>query len=478
MIDDSRAPRARAMAVLAVAAAIWTAQAAAKDSDAPEAPPGPDEAANTHQGGLWQREVLTGDWGGLRTSLEDKGLRLGLNSIDEVFGNPVGGVRHGVIYDGRLDMVIDLDLEKAVGWTGGTFHVNAYQIHGRGLSANYLGNNLLTASNIEASRASRLYHLWLQQTLFDDLLSVRIGQIAADDEFIISQYAANFINATFGWPGFLAVNAVSGGPAYPLATPGVRVSLTPSKQLAFSAAVFDGDPAGPGTGNPQERDASGTSFRIGDGAFSIAEAAYALNQEKDTTGLPATFKLGGFYHIGRFPDPREDDTGRSLADPASSGRPAIRHTHFGFYLVADQMVWRKPGATDQGLGLFGRIAGDPSEGNQIKFYADGGVNYKGLLAGREDDVFGIAVAYAKVSNEVRGFDGDTNRFADTDRPVRDFETALEITYKAQIAPWWTVQPDVQFIFHPGANIARPNDPNGTQAMPNAIVLGVRSAVTF
>jgi porin len=495
MIDDGLAARAiatearqrangprryaaRGTAILAVAAAIWAAPAVAKDSDAPELPAGPDETANSHGGGLWQREVLTGDWGGLRTSLEDKGLRLGLNSIDEAFGNPAGGVSHGAIYEGRLDMVVDLDLEKAVGWSGATFHINAYQIHGRGLSANYLGNNLLTASSIEASRASRLYHLWLQQTLFDELLSVRIGQIAADDEFIISQYGANFINATFGWPGFLAVNAVSGGPAYPLATPGARITLAPSKQLSFSAAVFNGDPAGPGPGNPQERDASGTNFRIGDGAFSIAEAAYALNQEKDAAGLPGTYKLGGFYHTGRFADPREDDTGRSLADPASSGRAAIRHTHFGFYLVADQMVWREAGTADQGLGVFARVAGDPSEGNQIKFYADGGINYKGLLPNRADDVFGIAVAYAKVSNEVRGFDGDTNRFTGNNRPVRDFETVLEVTYKTQLAPWWSVQPDLQFIFHPGANIARPNDPNGTQAMPNAIVLGIRSAVVF
>src|SRR6266853_1779525 len=89
-----------------------------------------------------------------------------------------------------------------------------YQIHGRGLSANYLGNNLLTASNIEASRATRLFDLWLQQQLFGGLLSVRAGQIAADDEFIISQYGANFVNSTFGWPAIPAVNAPSGGPAY------------------------------------------------------------------------------------------------------------------------------------------------------------------------------------------------------------------------------------------------------------------------
>jgi len=170
--------------------------------------------------------------------------------------------------------------------------------------------------------------------------------------------------------------------------------------------------------------------------------------------------------------------GRSLADPESSGQAAIRHTHFGFYLVADQMVWRKPGTTDQGLGLFARMVGDPSQGNQLKFYADGGITCKGILPSRADDVFGIAVAYAKVSNEARGFDGDTNRFTGSNRPIRDFETVLEVTYKAQLAPWWSVQPDLQLIFHPGANVARPNDPNGTLAMPNAMVLGVRTAIAF
>jgi porin len=483
--------RCASVIVLATVACLLTPRAgvAAQDSDAMPVPEiqkttpateteGANEAGETHKSGLWTRDVLTGDWNGLRSSLEEKGLKLGLNYIGEVLGNLAGGVSHGTVYDGRLEMVLDLDLEKAVGWTGGTFHANAYQIHGRGLSANYLGNNQLTVSNIEATRATRLFDLWLQQTLFDGFLSVRAGQMAVDDEFIISQYAATFINATFGWPGILAVNSVSGGPAYPLATPGARITLAPSKQFSLSAAVFNGDPAGPGDGNPQQRNANGTSFRIGDGVFSIAEAAYALNQEKDAAGLPGIYKLGSYYHTGRFDDPREDDTGRSLADPASSGRPAIRHTHYGFYLVADQMVWRKAGTTDQGIGLFARLAGDPSRGDQINFYADGGITYKGLLPNRDDDVFGIAVAYANGSNEARGFDSDMNRFNDSNRPIRDFEIALEVTYRAQLAPWWSVQPDLQFIFHPGGNIPRANDSSGTQAIPNAVVLGLRSAIAF
>jgi porin len=468
--DDERDWRRTArIALLAAVALTAPIGAVAQDSE---------EEAPSHDGGLWERDVLTGDWGGRRSALEAKGVKLGLNYIGEALANPTGGASHGTIYEGRLEMVGELDLEKLMGWSGGLFHVNAYQIHGRGLSANYLGNNLLTASGIEAVRSTRLFDVWLQQEMLEGRLSLRIGQIAADDEFVISQYGGTFVNSTFGWPGLLAVNATSGGPAYPLATPGARIAVTPSKELSFAAAVFNGDPAGRGLGNPQERDPSGTSFRIGDGAFTIAEAAYAINQEKGATGLPATYKLGGFYATGRFADPREDDSGRSLADPASSGQPATRHTHFGFYVVADRMLWRESATTDQGLAAFLRLAGDPSAGNEIRFYADGGINYRGLLPDRPTDVLGVAVAYARISDEARGFDGDVRRFAGAERPIRDFETVLEVTYKAEIAPWWSLQPDLQFIFHPGGNVARPSDPNGTQAMPNAMVLGLRSTIAF
>jgi porin len=462
-------------AVLATVAAILTAPLAAMAQDGVAATTAP---AGEKAAGLWQRDTLTGDWGGMRSALEEKGFQIGVVYTGEALGNPAGGVGHGAIYEGRLETALDVDLEKAAGWTGAAFHVNAYQIHGRGLSANYLGNNLLTASNIEASRATRLFDLWLQQKLFDGALSVRVGQLAADDEFVTSEYGATFVNGTFGWPGLLAADAASGGPAYPLATPGIRVAVMPSDALTLSAAVFNGNPAGPGSGNPQLRDDSGTSFRIGDGAFAIAEAAYARNQDKDAAGLAATYKLGAFYQRGRFDDLRYDDGGLALADPASSGRPAVRHTHFGFYAVVDQMIWRREAGSDQGLGVFARVMGDPTAANQVAFYADGGVNYKGLLAERPDDVLGVAFAYAGVSGEARGADGDTRRFTGTDRPIRDFEAVLEVTYKAQVAPWWTLQPDLQLIFHPGGGIAPPSDTTGSAAIPDALVLGLRTVVTF
>src|ERR1035438_10031162 len=42
-------------------------------------------------------------------------------------------------------------------------------------------------------------------------------------------------------------------------------------------------------------------------------------------------------------------------------------------------------------------------------------------------------------------------------PIRDQEVVFEMTYAAQIAPWWIVQPDLQYLVHPGGNVPNPND---------------------
>ena len=45
---------------------------------------------------------------------------------------------------------------------------------GQGLTSHYLGN-LVTVSNIESRPGTRLFDLWVQQSLLDDTLSLRVG---------------------------------------------------------------------------------------------------------------------------------------------------------------------------------------------------------------------------------------------------------------------------------------------------------------
>ncbi|MFC7738455.1 carbohydrate porin [Roseomonas sp. GCM10028921] len=415
------------------------------------------------------------DPGRIRASLGERGITYSSTYIGETLGNVSGGIKQSRTYQGRLDMQIDMDFEKLAGLRGLSFHANAYQIHGRGLSGCCLGN-LLVTSGIEAQASTRLYELWVEQKLWGDRLSLRVGQLAADTEFFVSRYATLFVNGTFGWPAFAAANLPAGGPAYPFAAPGARLKVEPAEGVALLAAVFNGDPAGPGA-DPQRGNPSGTNFRTSDPAFVLAEVSYAYNQGREAASLPGAVKLGGYHHFGRFEDPRVDASGLSLNDPNGSGTPRRLRGSRGMYVVLDQLVHREAGTRDQGLGVFLRAAGSPSGGSLVDIYADAGVTYKGLFAGRVNDTLGLGFAYAHISGPARGFDRDVNSFGPTAWPVRSSEAVVELSYQAEVVPGFTVQPTFQYVVRPGGHAANPRDPDG-RAIRDAAVLGVRATVRY
>ena len=428
--------------------------------------------------GLFEQDKLTGDWGGTRKTLKDAGIDLGLSYIAETLSSPTGGLKQTPIYQGLLTPSLNLDLEKLVHWPGATFYTDAFQITGRGLSRNAIGN-LLAVSTIEALPSTRLHDLWLQQEVLDRQVSLRVGQIALDDEFYISQYSANFINSTFGCPDILSTDLPGGGPCYPFAVPGVRLRGAPTAGLTLSAAVFNGNPAPPGPGDPQVRNSSGTNFLIGEGgSLALAELAYSFDVAPDLSASLSDAKFGGWYHTAEFPDLRRDTLGRSLADPTSNGIAALHHGNFGLYMVLDKMLWQPADAANRGLAGFLRVGGTPGDRNLISLEVDAGMTYKGLLPDRELDLMGVAASYGRIGSAARGLAGDAVRLTGVEQPARDYETVLELTYQLNVAPWWVLQPDLQLIFHPGGHVASPSSAPAGQPIPNALVLGIRSTITF
>jgi porin len=439
---------------------------------------GPVNEPVAAQEGFFERQTLTGDWGGMRKTLRDAGIDLEVNNTSEVLSNPVGGIRQATIYQGLLASTLTLDFAKLANWPGASLYAEGYQISGRGLSRNAVGN-LLAVSSIEALASTRLLDLWFQQEFLDGQASLRIGQIALDDEFYISQYAANFVNSTFGCPDLLSTDLPSGGPCYPFAAPGVRLRAAPMTGLTLSAAAFNGNPAPPGPGDPQVRNSSGTNFLIGEGgSLVIAEMAYAFDPEPISSLLLSDVKLGGWYHTADFRDLRRDTLGRSLADPASSGIAATHSGNFGLYLVADKMLWRRPDTATQGLAAFFRVGNALPNRNLISLEVDAGLTFKGLFPGRELDVLGVAASYGRIGDAARSVDRDAVLLTGIERPIRDYEAVLEVTYQARIAPWWVLQPDLQLIFHPNGHTTAPFPAPVGQPIPNALVLGLRSTITF
>jgi porin len=433
--------------------------------------------------GLWEREKLTGDWGGARSALADRGVVVTLDYIGETLSVLSGGLRRGTSYEGRLDGIVNTDLEKLIGWRGGSTHVRAFQIHKYRQNAADLVGSIADPSNIDATSTTRLFTTWFQQD-FGKAGSFRIGQLAADDEFLTSTTAGGLINGTFGWATMVAANLPSGGAAYPLATPGARLQVNLNESFSLLAGAFAGDPASRRCyddnpdANPQVCNKHGTTFSFHGGTFWIGEAQYQVNQEKDATGLAAAYKLGAWYHTGnKFADQRFGDDGTGTGTIVSLAvEPPLPLNHsgnWGIYGVFDQMLWRGNGRS---VSVFVRAGASPSDRNLISRYIDGGIGFKGLFASRPDDTLTLGVAHSKISTDAAALDNDILALNGPPFPTRNAETVFEASYIMQLAPWWTLQPDVQYIRRPGGNAPDPN--NGSKTVGNATIIGARTTINF
>lgn len=430
-------------------------------------------AAQTGTSGLWQRSNLLGDLAGLRPALADRGITLWLQTSNEAFANTTGGINRGLAADGMTMLTLTMDTAKAIGVDGGTFNISGLWLYGPNFSQGYLGN-LQSVSGIAGQPSVRLWEAWYQQFFLTGKLDIKLGQQSADQDFMVSTGASLFLNAMMGWPILPAADLYAGGPAFPLSSLGMRARAQPAKGVTLLAGVFDDNPpGGPFQDDSQLRGAEryGALFNINTGVLAIIEAQYATS-----TRLPGTYKLGMWFDSGRFPDQRFDDTGRSLADPGSDGRPQWHWHNYGVYGVIDQTVWRPGPDAARAIAVFARPMVAPADRNLISFSFKAGVTVKAPVSGRDNDSLGVGVGVANVSARASGLNRDTIGFSGAWQPVRGAETFIEVTYLTQITPWLQVQPDFQYFWMPGGGVLNPARPQ--QRIGNEAVFGVRSVTLF
>ena len=358
----------------------------------------------------------------VRTALASYGIKSGLNYTGEYYNVTSGGLSRGSTYNGLIETYTDIDLEKLLGWKGAVFHTNSFYVHGDG-PTNKTGS-IFAVSNLEGFESYRLDELWIEQSLFGDKLKVKLGSIAADTMFFISDTAAVFLNGTFGWPGILASNTIQGGPGYPLTSMGAVVTYTPDDKFTFLGAVFNGSPADPYAENPQKSNRNGTDFRFGDGELVMLEGAYKY----DFGGLGGTVKLGGWKQFNA-PD--------GIYADFRSGNGV--NSDYGIYGIIDQQIWKGDG--EQSVSVFGRVSGSPTNRSPMDFYIDTGILFTGFVPGRAKDTFGAAFGYGQISEDL----------VDTDpTELRTFESVLELNYYAEIKNGISLSPDFQYFWNPGA----------------------------
>ena len=307
-----------------------------------------------------------------------------------------------------------------------------------------LGNT----SNLAGFNTFRLQEIWLQQSFWGKRASLRVGMLAADTEFFGSQASSLFLNGTFGAFTLIAAN-FNNAPVYPVAAPAVRLDVAPVSFLDFKVAVF-------APNEDAENNNHGTDFSINgrDGALVALEAAYLVNQSPNDRGLIGSYKVGTFIQQGDY------TTWGSQAENAINPSKPLRYgTNYMVYGVADQELFKNGQYT---VDSFVRAGFASSRFSMVDNYFDAGFNFTGFIPNRILDVAGIAIARSGISGQ----------FSDSQRaqggPGSSNEIAIELTYKIQIAPWGSIQPDLQYIINP----------SGVDGSRNAFVFGVRSVIAF
>ena len=380
-----------------------------------------------------------------KSDLQSGGFNLTLNYTSETMANVSGGLKRGAILSGMGSVVLDYVAQKSSGdHPHLSLRASGMFLHGESPSGKYIGDEL-AASNIDGYDSIRLYELWLQHSFWNGRGSLRIGSLLADAEFALTDLGGLFLNSAFGWPTFISANTVNTGPAFFVTAPGIRLRLQPSKSWYLQGAVYDGDSFDDPTGDGRTS-AHGIHWQISSqqGYFSILEFGRTNSQDARNNSI---LKLGGWAHSAQFTD-------------NLTGTP--RYGNYGLFLAMERSVWRGD-REGQELGIFLRGGLSPQDRNRYELAIDGGFNFLDPFVRVKGDVIGAGITFAKISEHIHQAEEQADKL-----PLSDYEMVLEVTCQFSAKPWLVLQPNMQWIRHPGSS----------NALSDALVLSIRSNFTF
>lgn len=317
-----------------------------------------------------------------------------------------GGIKTGSTYLGLADLFLSFNPEKMGWWKGGELMVHGANSHGGEPSASLFGD-FQVASNIEAGNHTFLYELWYKQTFGN--ITATIGLQDLNAEFAASDVAGLFLNSSFGVHSVIADNILA--PIFPLTSPGITVSWNASEKTCLKTALYKGCPID-FDDNPYN-----VRWNINhlQGLLWVTEYQYTGKSDREKSG---TYKGGVFFHQ-HCPESGviNSETGNELT------------FDYGMYLVCDHEIIRNADG-NKCFDIFYQAGVSPRNDNFA--YLGAGCSYTGMLSKKGFDELGLAMARGLLTKE-RGKD----------------ETAIELTYKYQITDQIYLQPDFQYIIHPG-----------------------------
>ena len=343
----------------------------------------------------------------------------------DVIGAVDGGLEQRGRFLDNLDIVIDADLEKLVGWQGAAAHVDV--LNNSGEAPNDDVGTLQGVDNIEVSRQRlRLFEAWFEQTWGS--ASLRAGLYDLNSEFYANDAAGLLMAPAFGIGSEIAATGPNGPSIFPSTALAARYQRVWDNDAYFRGAAVNADAGVLG-------DPDGVDFSFDDGFLFIAEA-----------GVDGERKIAG--GVWRYSE-RQDDI-----------REPEREVAQGAYVVFEQPLNDAEGA--RATTAFLRAGVSDGETTPFEGGWQAGLLVERVFSGRPASVFSVGMNQGLIS------DGHRQNQIDAGVAMTDAEFQVEMTYADEVMPGVTLQPDVQWVRRPG----------GDRDIEDAIVLGLRVGISI
>ncbi len=402
----------------------------------------PEDVFAGEEDSLWERDRLTGDWGGYRSSLKDQGVDLYASATQFYQGVASGGREQEFEYGGKLDYYLNIEGGK-LGLNPG-FFVNVHAETRYGTSVNNI-DGLLAPSNIPMSfptdegSVTSITGFKVTQALSENF-AVFAGKINTLDEYPIRY------NGGPGLGGFMNTSLVFnpiGARTVPYSAAGLGFAYLQNGAPVFAFSVFD----------PEERATGDLDDLYDSGVLLVPD----LTLRTKFMNRPGVFNFGGTYSSRSY----------TSVDPAAylSSIPGLLAGAFpqesgswSAYSNFYQALWVDARDEQRSWGLFGQFGVSDGNPNPIQYVANGGIGGRSMLPGRTLDTFGLGVFYMGLSNNFK-------TLAQPFSPQQD-EYGTELFYNYAVTPWCRLTGDLQ--------VANPSTIN----LDTAVVAGMRLQVLF
>ncbi len=423
----------------------------------------------------WSGSRASGEWMGLRPTLEDRGIVITGKYLGTVYGLVAGGLEDHATYDEELKFDGRIDLAKLTGWEPlqGLVAVGGVRWRDGENINDFVGASpAFNPSSYQGGKAWRLLPFYLSYTTPEllgvkNLLTISGGWQNPYEFFARQEDAKLFRNNIIVSGKGISSNGVGWSSSY--AAWGGTVKIVPNHWSYAQGGLYMAIPGDADTANHGFAMA-GASPASSNGLFGMAE----LGVTPKIAGLPGKYAVGGYYW--------------GLENTSFFG--ATYDAKFGFYGMAEQMLYREPSAgpevadggktapdgkslknpvapvtkeSKQGLRWLSFLNYAPKYDNAMPFFFYTGLVYEGLIPGRDQDQAGIALAYGNYSY----YQILAKRESGVD-VVDTYEGVLEFEYRFQVNKWLFAQPFLQYVIRPG----------GDGQVANATVLGLHFGVTF